>query len=456
MTKKNLKQVMEDLISKDGLIRYFKQIKKILKEYMDMDEEHYSLVSLWIVGTYFHKQFPTYPYLFFNAMRGSGKTRILKIISNLAKNGSLIGSITEAVLFRTAKENTLCLDEVERVGSKEKQSLKELLNSAYKKGLNVKRTERDEKGNYVIKEFEVYCPISLANISGMENVLSDRCIQVTLEKSDKFQITKLIETFEDDIEFHKTRGGLKRLTENISDSQNIFGNIIQDWNNYIKKINVTEKSQKSENGKRNVTISKGNVTDVTLVTLKGVLYNKINDTNISGRDLELFFPLFIISDMCSKKLFDEILETSRKIIKEKKERDREENKDIQLYEFISNYNDEEFITATKLVNDFRVSLEIQENKESWLNSWWMGRALRRLKLVKDIQRTGRTRRVKVNVEKAKEKLLMFKDINVTNVTNATNVTNVTNVTNNKLLNQFTDEEIKKTGYTKEELEKMTK
>jgi len=37
----------------------------------------------------------------------------------------------------------------------------------------------------VIEEFAVYCPIAMANIRGMENVLGDRCISLILEKSSK-------------------------------------------------------------------------------------------------------------------------------------------------------------------------------------------------------------------------------------------------------------------------------
>ena len=68
----------EYLLSEDGMRRSYVQVKEILREYMDLDERYYSLVSVWIIGTYFHKQFPSYPYLFFNAMKGSGKTRMLK------------------------------------------------------------------------------------------------------------------------------------------------------------------------------------------------------------------------------------------------------------------------------------------------------------------------------------------------------------------------------------------
>jgi len=186
--KVNLKKVMENIVSENGLSRYYKKIKKILKEYMDMDESSYSLVSLWILGSYLHKQFPAYPYLFFNAMKGSGKTRMLKIISNLAYNGKVAGSMTEAVLFRTAKERTLCIDEFEQMNARGNENLKLLLNSAYKKGTTIERMSKKKiegSEQQVVEEFEVYCPIAMANILGMENVLGDRCISIILEKSDR-------------------------------------------------------------------------------------------------------------------------------------------------------------------------------------------------------------------------------------------------------------------------------
>ena len=56
------------------LILYIAQILKTLKE------EYYDLVAVWIIGTYCMPGFETYPYLFINAQKGSGKTRLLKSI----------------------------------------------------------------------------------------------------------------------------------------------------------------------------------------------------------------------------------------------------------------------------------------------------------------------------------------------------------------------------------------
>jgi len=73
-----------------------------------------------------HSQFMTFPILFINAMRGSGKSRFLNLSSNLANQGIYVHSnLTEAVAFRT--KGSLFIDEFESLGSKEKQTLRELL-----------------------------------------------------------------------------------------------------------------------------------------------------------------------------------------------------------------------------------------------------------------------------------------------------------------------------------------
>ena len=377
------KEEQEALLGEFGLPRLFKKINNILREYMDMKEEYYSLISLWIIGTYLHKQFSSYPYLFFNAMKGSGKTRMLKIIANLSKNGSLVGSMTEAVLFRTAYNRTLCIDEFENVNSKGQENLGLLLNSAYKKGCDVermakKRTFEGEKQE--VERYKVYCPLALANIKGMENVLADRCISVILEKSSNPKITKLIENFENDKEFQEIRGGLLRLTEKFSDDLNYFGDIFNKWNSFQKQEILDKDNNFSE------------------------LFSKIDKTNIQGRDLELFFPLFIIADMCGKDILDNTLEISQKIVEEKRQQDREENMDIKIYEFVAQYKIESYVAVSTLVEDFK---DYTELKDEWINARYFGKGLRRLNLVLHEKRTSAKRQVKLNIEKAKEKSKMF-------------------------------------------------
>jgi hypothetical protein len=406
---------------------------------MDIEEQYYPLVCCWIIGTYIHKQFPAYPYLFFNAMKGSGKTRLLKIIANLTKDGKVAGSMTEAVLFRTARLRTLCIDELESINAKGNENLKLLLNSAYKRGTCIERmTKKKVLGGeeQVVESFEVYCPICMANIWGMENVLGDRCISLILEKSSKSQITKLIENFEFNMDFQEIRGGLKRLTEGIKDESNIFGGIYSDWNSYVKNIvndvsivsNVSIVNDVSENDSKTY--------DITTFTTLRELFKKINDTNLSGRDLELFFPLFIIADMCSPEILEKLLNLAQIVVKAKKEGDREENRDVQVIEFIAQSNYIGFIPVLQIIRDMQ---EYYGEEEKWINSRGISRALKRLKLVLNKGNTGKNRTIKLDISKAQEKLLMFKEPEL-----------------KEKLSNFTDSEIKSSGWTQEELEEALK
>ena len=425
------KEIIENMTGEDGFRRYHKKIIKILKEYMDIDEQYYNLVALWIMGTYLHKQFPAYPYLFFNAMKGSGKTRMLKIISNLAYNGKVAGSMTEAVLFRTASKRSLCIDEFESMNAKGNENLKLLLNSAYKRGTTIERmTKRKtpEGESQVVEEFEVYCPIAMANIWGMENVLGDRCISIVLEKSNKKKITSLIENFEFEMEFQIIRGGLLKLTGEFQGFLKTFGNLFRDWNVYVKKdvkevIDVIDVIDvKDGNNKTNLHILT-NLTD---------LFQKISETNISGRELELFFPLFIIADMCSDEIFLELLNLSKEIVKFKKESDRENNKDVKMYEFLAQSNYEGFFVKTEEVaNGFS---EFTGDDPRYNTSRSVGMTLNRLKLVLEKRREGKQRQVKLDIKKAQQKLLLFKEPEI----------------------PFTDEEINSTGFSREELEEQLK
>ncbi len=176
----------------------YKFIIEALKKYLDLKPEYYNIIALWIIGTYSHKEFPSYPYLFLNAMRGSGKTRLMRLIAYLSKDGDMLNSLTEAVLFRS--KGMLGIDEFEGVGRKGTEALKELLNSAYKKGTKVKRMRKVKKFDgeeQVVEEFDVYRPIVMANIYGLvDEALKDRCLVLIIEKSNDKKKVNLIENFD--------------------------------------------------------------------------------------------------------------------------------------------------------------------------------------------------------------------------------------------------------------------
>ncbi len=120
----------------------YQEIQEIIDFYMDIPKDHRKLIAAWIIGTYIYKELPSYPFLFLNAMKGSGKSRLLNIIKHLAWNGKVLINPTEAGIFRSAHQNTIVLDEAENISSKEKATLRQLLNAGYKKGSTVERMKK--------------------------------------------------------------------------------------------------------------------------------------------------------------------------------------------------------------------------------------------------------------------------------------------------------------------------
>jgi hypothetical protein len=364
----------------------------ILKEYVDMRDEYYSLVACWIVGTYQHDNFLTYPYLYFNAMKGSGKTRLLSLIAHLSNRGKLVANMSESVLFRTAQGATICIDEFERIKGKEKANLRELLNAAYKKGIGVERAKKviTNKGeDFVVERFEVFTPVAMANISGMDDVLGDRSIKLTLERTSNPLISRKLEIWGMDDRILK----IKPLLVSCSVVTCCNNNVYRTYNRILNT---------------NIDIYKHN-TSLHLTTpnptKEEIIINKILKTEIMGRHLELFFPLFLVADMCGE--LDKIIDISQTIIKEKKEEDVYENRDVSLIDFISQKLDtSEWIPLRTILHEFKEFIQAEDDK--WLNSQWIGVALGRLNLIKDRRRVNRGSEVILDVLKAQEKIKIFK------------------------------------------------
>ena len=380
----------------EKLKEVYRNIIDILKSYVILDENYYPILATWILGTYIHKQFETYPYLFLNAMKGSGKTRLLKLVAHLSKDGEVLASMKEAVLFRT--NSTLAIDEFEAIGRKGSDDLRELLNAAYKKGIKVKRMRKKktaEGEEQVVEEFDVFRPIIMANIWGMENVLSDRCITLILERSSVVSVTKKVEIFSFDTFIQNTIDTLKNL---ISKGECrlcrvvVAGNIYKEWNDYINDTNTLN-----------------DTTTPTQNNTKQHFFNLLNNSGLDGRHLELTLPLLLVAQMVGEEEFNELLKILSDMISQKKEEDFTESKDISLYDFLSQQPEEKnFITLRQITKDFKDFLQESDDTEHPINEKWVGRALKRLKLVLKQKRMNYGRLVLIDYKKAREKILMFK------------------------------------------------
>ena len=165
--------------------KVYKKVRETIEFYMDVkDNKIFDVVTCWVCGTYCYELFESFGYLYFHALRESGKSKFKKILRLIGFNGQEASSISEASFFRTI-ENTkgvLCIDEYERLNTERKKSTDLLLNAGIEKGASVKRV--DKVGNKQInRDFDVYCPKIICNITGLDLVTQTRCITIRLSKT---------------------------------------------------------------------------------------------------------------------------------------------------------------------------------------------------------------------------------------------------------------------------------
>jgi hypothetical protein len=242
----------------------------------------------------------------------------------------------------------------------------------------------------VAESFSVFRPIVMANIWGMEEVLGDRCISMQLEKSENPIITRLVENFNENI-LVKEIINYFRVNQcslcSVVTSQNIYTT----WNEYIY-TNYTNNINDTNN-----TNNIGEFND---------LFKKICDTNIDGRNLELFFPLFLIAKQVGDDILEQTLNYAKEMIHNKRVDEIVESKDIMVFKMISEQESNKYYVINDLTIMFRQRIEA-DDKMDWLNSKWMGRALKRLQLTVDKRRVAEGIEVTLDVQKAIRKMEFF-------------------------------------------------
>lgn len=359
--------------------KIFTELKDIYKKYLDTTELNYNLLTTWTLGTYFHEQFETFPLITIMARKRSGKTRALKLNSSLsyASDGSISTSVTETFLFRH-KEGALFFDEMESISSREKTALRETINAVYKRGNKIVRYAEkkvDGKRQYVEENFYPFYPLALANIYGFGDVLADRSLQIILQRSTKKQ-TKLVEDFATNPDILNLKDRLSQLDVAIPE------NIFTSWNEYIEKGKIKEYTE---------------------------LFEKIHETKLEGRPLELFLPMFLIAEKFG--VLDVLIKTAEEYMA-MQEGEGVDNPDDLLQNFMDKYSVEGFVNSSTILKDFKNSIE---EPEEWMNSKWFGRALKRLGLIKRKRLVNGRVQVELNN-------------NTTNTTYTTNTTNTTKST----------------------------
>ena len=167
-------------------LKPFEDILEQVNAMIEMDPCAARIMALWISMSYVHDAFDAFPYLWFNGIKGSGKTRALELIEQTAYHAEMNMRISNPALFRLVDQNriTICYDEAENllVGGASRaddQDRVSLFNSGYRSSGAVRLVEKDGD-NFVIRRFRSYSPKALASIHPIDEALQSRCILVSM------------------------------------------------------------------------------------------------------------------------------------------------------------------------------------------------------------------------------------------------------------------------------------
>lgn len=183
-------------------IELFDQIYTIFKKFIEFtNEKEYAYQTIWSIATYFYHLFYSFPYNYFGGIKRAGKTKCQDVHQKLDFNAIHSSNMSPASIYRLIQSAraTILIDETEHLSSRGKLSergyeLRSILLEGYKQSGVVYRVEKGTKDRQITTPFEVYCPKSLANIKGLEDIIDDRCKTTILKRSkDKNVVNTVID-----------------------------------------------------------------------------------------------------------------------------------------------------------------------------------------------------------------------------------------------------------------------
>ena len=358
--------------AKINLLKLFNDVRDKFVYFMDFEDKRYfSLVSIWAIGTFFHQLFSTYPYLFLNAIKRSGKTKLMTLIGFMSFNPEPFIAPSSASFYRIiqAEKPTLLIDEIERLPKKEASDIRSIILSGYKKGFTVPRIEEVKEGKekrYRTVKYDIFSPKVMANIAGIEETIADRSIPIILTRS----LDKTISNREPRklvTDFQPIRNDLflaqMLVWKDIKFSYELFGDLLE---GKTKDDELNEEVEKIKN-------------------------------DVSSRHWELWQPMFGIANAISKDVLKEIVGLAIDITKEKEVEEEVDSFDASLVRIICSAVDKsDWYGIADITKHIRAGEDFEK-----LSSEQVGRALSRLKLVSGRKHTKNRRCVYIKLDTLK-------------------------------------------------------
>ncbi|MGQ9470045.1 MAG: hypothetical protein ACUVTD_09575, partial [Nitrososphaerales archaeon] len=284
--------------------------------------------------------FNSYPYLFINGVKRSGKTKLLLFINQLTFNSVASASISTAGLYYAVQDMraTLTIDENERLYEINERTLdmRAVLLSGFKKGAYAHRVLGEEGKRKSLVQFDLYSPKALANIFGIENILEDRCIVITMLRALGEQKNREIDVTDE--EWQKIRDSLYILCLD-----------------YISEVCV--------------------VSEVSEALLRW---------GISSREADIWKPIFTLAKFFEEKGVEGLIERIGMLAKKVKEmrhvEDVTESTDLILAQTLRDMVQIDDWYSVQTIKEKLIEACGGEKEAKWINNTWVGRALKRLGL----------------------------------------------------------------------------
>jgi len=318
---KSIQGWMNDTAPKVSVRDAFEKFKAIRMKYLDYPAPYYyDVLALWDLGTYFCQIFQTYPEIFFQAVRESGKTKSLQISEGLGFNGMLIISLRNSPLFRISQDNraTTLVDEIKRKYEGMDTDVDDALRGKYKKGAKVLRTEKTGQGAFQVNSYDLFSPLAMANIRGIQPDQEQRAI-----------IFSLIPTM--------TKKG--NLTPNTASKEfqdardTAYLCLMQNWSEIAQKYSEILLKATEDNMSFRLFIKK-EVSAIDFKRMGEYMSTSLQESSvfseISNRELELWGPLFILASEISTEFTEDLLWVSKIVAFSSQKEGKNESKEAKL------------------------------------------------------------------------------------------------------------------------------
>jgi hypothetical protein len=158
---------------------------QFLSRFLVMSEDGLRVLALWVFHTWAFDAAETTPYISIRSPeRECGKTRVLEVVSLIARSPEQAADASVSAVFRSIEKYraTLLFDEVDtifRARNEDAADFRRILNSGYRVGGGALRTTGEQ---HEPRKFSTFAPKLLAGIGGLPDTLESRCIPIPMQK----------------------------------------------------------------------------------------------------------------------------------------------------------------------------------------------------------------------------------------------------------------------------------